>query len=42
MKFLVMVKIFHSVINFKIPKVVCGSHGPQFRGGGENVFPVLM
>ena len=41
MKFLVMVKIFHSVISFKIPKVVCRSHGAHCKGGGV-VFPVLI
>jgi len=42
MKFLVMIKIFNMATIFKIPIVVCRSHGANCRGGGENVFPVLM
>jgi len=43
-KFLVMIKVFKSLIEFfKIPNVTCGSHGAHCMWGGETVvlFPVL-
>ena len=33
MKFLVMIKIFNSVIKFKIPNIICRSHRAHCRRG---------